>query len=71
MKILTEIESYSPYERMNMLKTGARVRRLRTLYNLKIEGIKEAEINGKVETVERIIKRTERQSTWRDMFKAQ
>ena len=68
---MTEIESYSPYERMNMLKTGARVRRLRTLYNLKIEGIKEAEINGKVETVERIIKRTERQSTWRDMFKAQ
>jgi len=38
-RMLAEIESYSPYEKMNMLRTGARVRRLKTLYSLKIKGI--------------------------------
>jgi len=69
--MLAEIETYSPYEKMNMLRTGARVRRLKTLYNLKTRGITEAKINGKIETIDKIIKRTKRQSTFRDMFEAQ
>lgn len=56
---------------MNMLKTGARVRRLKALYNLKMEGIIKAKINGNIETLDKIIKRTEKQSTFRDMFEAQ
>jgi len=50
--MLAEIESYTPYEKMNMLRTGARVRRLKTLYSLKIKGITEAKINGRVEKLE-------------------
>ncbi len=69
--MLIEIQSYSPYEKMNILKTGARIRRLKTLYGLKVRGVKKAKVNGKIEKVESIIKRTERQSTWRDMFEAQ
>jgi len=64
------IPSYTPYEKMNMLKTGARVTRLKALYDAMEKGAKKVEINGKIESIEAVIKRTQEASSLPELEKA-
>jgi hypothetical protein len=68
MNEIPVIEPYTPWERMNMLRSGARVRRLKKLIKLMWEGYDKVINNYKVEPIDRVIKRTQRACSVRELW---
>lgn len=58
-----QVKDYTPYERMNMLRTGARITRLKELYNAKKDGYKKVQIGSRVIGIDTAIKNVELQAS--------
>jgi len=69
-KKVFEVSDYTPYQRMNMVKTGARIGRLKSLYNAKKQGYDFARIGDRTMKIDTAIRRVEKQTPVSERYEA-